>query len=300
MRFHTSFCRIACLLLLTLMVVTGGQAFADPIKIAVFGDNPVDNFINGTTSSPFPYAGYTADLVSDGDLSTPGFLGGYSALIYTRDAGSFGTSLSGAAIANILSYIGATGAITLFNGDFTDSFDHPELFGTGIDDAWSQTLLANAIHYAALSGSGFIGELNGALAALTGNSGSLFGGLHYPGFTTQPEYTPLGLIGGTAGPLDSFDHLGVPTTVHVTTVGLTHPITSGLSFPYTPPAIGFGATLTGIDPSLVLATYANGNPAIIDPIGLASSIPEPTTVTLLGSGLLAFFGIRRRKQSNTA
>ncbi len=42
-----------------------------------------------------------------------------------------------------------------------------------------------------------------------------------------------------------------------------HPITSGVAFPLNPESVEFGADITGVNPGLILATFDNGNPAII-------------------------------------
>ena len=74
---------------------------------------------------------------------------------------------------------------------------------------------------------------------------------------------------------------------------------SGVTLPYNPAAVEFGATLSGIDPSLVLATYDNGNAAIIARDGIPAPVPEPCSLALLGLGAPAVLAARRRRTRKT-
>ena len=237
-------------------------------KIAVFGDNATDDFINGL-------AGYQAVLVSDMDLATPGFLtgSGFSAFYFTRNGASFGSGLSVAAAANVASYVGLTGNVVLLNGDFAD----------GIGNASINQLTSNSVMFAAASGNGFIGEFNGAVSALTANSNG---------------FTPLSLIPGTAGPL-GLGNGGSQGSLNQTAAGAGSPVLAGLSFPFNPVGVDFGSVLTGVPNALVVATFDGGNPGIIVRQGTAApgnAIPEPGTLALASTGLIGLIGcVRRRK-----
>jgi hypothetical protein len=216
----------------------------EPFSIAVFGDNRIDNYLNG--------AGFSATLVNDAQLSTPGFLDTYDAFFYTRDgAATPGTSLSPTAAANVQEYVGSSGRGVLLNGDFADTID-PALVGT--PDPEIQQLISNATTWAATTHHGFIGEYTGAVAGLTSNSDTL---------------APLGFVSGSAGPLGNGPADGdiVPTAE-----GESSPVLDGVDFPLTDPTaqLSFGSIVTGVDSTLVLARYVNPgqpnnlNPAIIN------------------------------------
>ena len=258
---------IVCCLVLVAVLVAGPSAHAD--LIAVFGDNGVDNYL--------VTQGHSVTLVTDAQIATPGFLNGFDAFVFTRDGASFGAGLSLAAAANVTAYVGSTGNIVLFNGDFADAVGGDPT----IDQLWS-----NAANFVTASGNGFIGEFNGAVSALTSNSNGL---------------NPLGLIAGAAGPL-GFANGGSNTNLNLTIVGTGHPVTSGVSFPFDPNDVEFGSLLTGVDPILVLATFDSGNPAIIAREGAAPSgaqpVPEPSSLALCA--VLGVVGdvnrIKRRRQ----
>ncbi len=198
--------------------------------IAVIGDNAMDNFI-----ATIP--GKTATLVTDAQIATPGFLSGFAALVMTRNGFSFGVGLSPAAAANVAAYVGATGRVVVLNADFADD----------IGSAFTNGLVTNAVNYAASSGHGFVGEFNGAVSALTSNSNG---------------FTPIGLIAGSAGAL-GFGGGGSAGNIILVPPGVGHAVTAGLTFPTNPGGVEFGATITGVSAPLILATFDNGNPAII-------------------------------------
>ena len=217
---------------LRLAIFVAGMALSFPgyaLRIAVFGDNATDNFINST------YGAGSATLVTDAQLSTPGFLNNYDAFYYTRNGTSLGQSLSAAAVANVSSYVGARGNVVLMNGDFADALG---------SSPFVQTLVTNAVNFATSTGHGYIGEFNGAFAGLSSNSNSL---------------TPIGLIPGAGGALTTS---GI-TTIAQAAAGVNHPVTAGLTFPTDPPDVELGVPISGINTNLVLATYAGGAPAII-------------------------------------
>ena len=212
-----------------------------PFSIAVFGDNQIDDYLNS--------AGFSATLVTDADLSTAGFLDAYDAFFYTRDGVSTpGTSLSAGAVANVQAFVGSSGRGVLLNGDFADT-----LLGA-TPDTEIQQLISNATAWAATTQHGFIGEYTGAVAGLTTNSDTL---------------TPLGFVSGNAGLLGNGPAEGA---IVKTAEGESSPVLAGVDFTTTDPTdeLSFGSIVTGVDSSLVLATYSNpgqpndGNPAIIN------------------------------------
>lgn len=251
--------------LIGLTLLMGGVHQAHAASIAVFGDNAIDNYIN-------TLPGYSATLVTDAQLSTPGFLNSFDAFFMTRDGFSFGTGLSGTAAANVASYVGASGNVVLFNGDFADS-----IFS---GDANIEMLVKNAVGCASGSGHGYLGEFNGAVSALTANSNG---------------FNPIGLIPGSAGPL-GFANGGSTGSLVITPFGVGHPVMTGVALPYNPPDVEFGASLSGINPTLVLATY-DGNPENPAIIARGSVVPEPCSLALLGIGTPALLAFRRRRKS---
>ena len=69
----------------------------------------------------------------------------------------FGAGLSAGAAANVTAYVGGTGAVVLFNADFADDIGDPN----------TNILFQNAFNFTGDSLDGYIGELNGLVAALT-------------------------------------------------------------------------------------------------------------------------------------
>jgi hypothetical protein len=243
---------------LVILGLSGLQANA--INIAVFGNNSFQTYINSQS-------GYSVTVVSDANLSTPGFLNAYDAFVYTRNGSEFGGGLSAAAAANVSAWV--TGNAVLFNADWFDD----------LGNANTQLLVKNAVDYVAAGGHGYIGEFNGAVAALTSNSNG---------------FTPLNLMPGHAGELNYLNG-GSGGSVSLTASGIGHSVTSGVSFPVNPGGVEYGAALSGYNALNVLATFDGGNPAIL---ARTAAVPEPGSVAMLvglsisGAGLVA----RRRRR----
>lgn len=248
-RRRTSLLSAAALILAGLALVAGppsAQAIGSATgSIAVFGDNATDNTLSAM--------GYTTTLVTDAQVATPGFLDAFDAFYFTRNGASFGTGLSAAAAARVADYVGADGNTVLLNGDFADNLD-PAL---GYDPEIAQ-LTGNAVEFAVASGHGFIGEFNGAVSALTSNSNG---------------FSPIGLITGSAGPMTCCPADGA---VSIVPAGVGHPVLDGVALPYNPSNLEFGAVMSGIASSLVLATYPNGSPAIV----AEGTVNDPPTITV--------------------
>jgi len=237
-----------------------GQS-ASASSIAVFGDNGTDNFLAAN--------GHTVTLVSDAQLATPGFLNAFAVFYYTRDGASFGASLSAAAAANVIAF--ATGNAVALACDCADGIP---------GDATLERLTLNAVAFAAAAGGhGFVGEFNGAAAAMGSNSDG---------------FSALGLFAGAAGPLGN-NNGGSNLALVADPAHAGHPLLSGVGLPYDPPSVEFGFLITGANSAQVIARWGSstGNPAIL--ARGAAAVPEPTTMLLLGSGLAGIARLRRRK-----
>lgn len=248
-----------------MLSVVAFSTSANATSVAVLGDNAIDDYINSLGGS------YSATLVSDAQVATPGFLSSFDVFLMTRNGFSFGSGLSAGAASEAMSYVGPSGNVVLLNADFADSIP---------GDATIAALLKNSIDYAASSGNGFVGEFNGAVSGLTANGNG---------------FSPLGFIAGTAGAL-GLGAGGSGGALYKTPVGAGHTVTSFLSDGYNPGAVEFGATISGAAAINVLATFGEGgNPAVLVREGVRGVPDAGSTFALLplAFGALCFY--RRQK-----
>lgn len=237
-------------------------------NLAIFGNNNIASLYSG---------GNAVTIVTDGDLSTSGFLDAFDAFVYTRDGSSFGNGLSVTAAANVKSYV--TGNVVLFNGDFQDD----------IGNAGTDALFTNALSFIlGGSGKGYLGEYIGAFSAYAANGDG---------------YNPIGLIDGVSGPSGAGQG-GSNGEINLTAAGQISSITSSTPFPYNPAAVEYGAQLSGENPAKVLARFDNGNAAIIaggiEQISASGAVPEPGTWALMIGGFSIMGGMLRRRRALTA
>lgn len=248
------------------ILAIGAAAPSQASTLAVFGNNSIGNYYAGL--------GNSVTFVSNADLGNAGFLDSFDAFVMTRDGFSFGTGLTAAAASNVKSFVGTTGNVVLFNGDFSD--------GIAGNDANTKKLFSNALDYVTPGGHGFIGEFNGAVSAFASNSSG---------------FSPLGFVDGAAGPL-GYCNGGSCGVVSATAQGMLSPLLVGVSLPYDDNSVEFGSQLSGYNPLKVVLTFDNGNPALIasNIRNISVGVPEPATWGLM---IMGFGGIgaalRRRR-----
>jgi Ca2+-binding RTX toxin-like protein len=124
----------------------------------------------------------------------------------------------------------------LLNGDFADSV---------ATDGEIRDLFLSSVRWAGENGGGYVGELEGATAGLTSNGDG------------QPA---LDFVDGSAAPTQFTAN---SSTFEVAPAGTGHPVLDNVALPHTSDDMEFAAAITGADPATVLATYDNGNPAIL-------------------------------------
>ncbi len=259
------------LLTMALAIAWSLPAAAD--QVAVFGNNNLYTLINAVDPGE-------AVLVTDAQLATPGFLNAFNAVVITRDGASIpvGPVLSNAAAANVAAFVGSyqnQGNIALFAADWADIIGNasaPSLEDIpGNPDATQMFL--NAVNWAMLK-HGYIGELNGAAMGLTANADGLNAFHFFNGYADSQNCA-----------------YNIPGTITVTQPG--HPIMAGVSGTFTTNEYPCRSSYTGVDPANVLATFENGDPAVV--ANVVPNVPEPATMVLLGSGLAGLLARKRRK-----
>jgi hypothetical protein len=223
-------------------------------------------------------------LISTAQLDTPGFLSSFKTVIVSRFGSSFGSSLSAASAANVHSYVGGPGAgqggVAVFTNDASDN-----LFGSVSGDPYDANLNAlfiNAVKFAAASGHGYIGEFNGAIAALATNTA---------GFNSADL-----LVGNATG----LHFYGPQFTYDIGTPGVGAAIYSGVTLPFTDSDSSTYLTdITGFDTAQLVLQYTssniNGEPAILANSVIINGVPEPTALALFGFGVMGFALARRRR-----
>ncbi len=241
--------------------------------VAVFGNNNLYTLINAVDPGE-------AVLVTDAQLATPGFLNAFNAVVITRNGADIpvGPVLSNAAAANVAAFVGSyqnQGNIALFSADWADIIGNaaaPSPEDTPGNPNATQMFL-NAVNWASLK-HGYIGELNGAAMGLGSNEDGL---------------NVFNFVAGHAGAQNCA--YNVPGTITVTQPG--HPIMAGVSGTFTTNEYPCRSSFTGVNPANVLATFDNGDPAVV--VNIVPNVPEPATMVLLGSGLAGLLARKRRK-----
>lgn len=215
------------------------------------GGNGICAFINGLPG------GFSCTMVTTAQLATPNFLtdNAFNAVYITRfGASSLSSSLGNAAAANVANYVGPDGVVVLFMNDWHDNLPTAVPRADPVDNNTSE-LIEHAVSAAVACGHGYVGELPGGAMGLTANSDGL---------------SPLALIRGTAGPVVPFP------CQDVTITGAGGFIQGSVPTTFTPlDPTCFRSAATGVDPAFVLATYADGVPAIIGSPGGPGAPPRP-------------------------
>jgi len=169
----------------------------------------------------------------------------------------------------------------VFTNDAADNFKG----GLDVFDPNLDRLFTNAATFAAGSGHGYIGEFNGAVMAMTSNTAG---------------FSAIGLLSGSA---DAVHAYGPQFTYDVGPIGSGNAIDAGVTFPFTDADTStFLTDVTGANPNNIVDIYTssgiNGEPAVLaNQAAIVGGVPEPASLSILGSALLGLAWLRRRNRS---
>jgi hypothetical protein len=249
-------------------------------------------------------------LVTTEQLETAGFLNGFDAVVISRFGNEFGKALSTAAVTNIQNYVGKganQGGVAVFTNDAADSLCNPAVSSCPANadpyDPNLNQLFINSSTLAAATHHGYIGELNGAIMAMTSNSA---------GFLPA-----IGLLPGSSTGVIAVEQKDPTSPVgfiyEVGPIGAGHPIDAKITFPFTTKERTlFLGYVTGFDSGNVVDQYGDngldllaGVPAIVANTAAIGgenppppSVPAPPSLVLVGlglAGLAAFNRVRRNR-----
>lgn len=249
----------------------------------------------------------SATLVSTADLEKAGFLNAFDAVVISRFGSDTGKPLSSTAVANIQSYVGKDtdpkqGGVAVFTNDAADSLFLPP--GTPRSDPYDPNLnqlFINSAGLAAATHHGYIGELNGAVMAMSSNDAQGF--------------PAIGLLPGVASNVEFFSNDPNLRFIYgVGPIGEGHPIDAGIDFPFATQETSLFLTfITDFKNGNIVDWYENDIPRLFhSPAVVANeaaiggiippppSIPAPPTLVLLGLGLMGLAAWKRGRRNRSS
>jgi len=113
-------------------------------------------------------------------------------------------------------------------------------------------------------------------------------------------FSAIGLLSGSA---DAVHAYGPQFTYDVGPIGSGNAIDAGVTFPFTDADTStFLTDVTGANPNNIVDIYTssgiNGEPAVLaNQAAIVGGVPEPASLSILGSALLGLAWLRRRNRS---